>query len=116
MEKQKYSEILEKTDGLVSLIKESSDYKRYLSLEKKMKENSKIMGLVNEIKSLQKEIVKREYKKMPISELEDKIESNLKELSTYQIYTEYTYLQEDLNEMFQNIKYVIEHFIEEKIK
>ena len=53
---------------------------------------------------------------MPISELEDKIESNLKELSTYQIYTEYTYLQEDLNEMFQNIKYVIEHFIEEKIK
>ena len=49
-------------------------------------------------------------------ELEDKIESNLKELSTYQIYTEYTYLQEDLNEMFQNIKYVIEHFIEEKIK
>ena len=41
MEKQKYSEILEKTDELVSLIKESSDYKRYLSLEKKMKENSK---------------------------------------------------------------------------
>ena len=109
-------EVLEKVDELVSLIKESSDYKRYLELNKKMKEDKEIIELVNEIKNYQKLIVNMEYRKENTKEYEEKINYNLEKLNTFPIYLEYSYLQEDLNNLFQDIKKILENHINEVVK
>ena len=110
MEKKNKEEILKKVDELLSLIKNSNEYKRYIEL-KSIMENSEIIVIVNKIKQLQKDIIKNEFKKKDTSILEEEM-SNLKcELESYPIYKEYSYLQEDLNNDFQNIKKIIENSI-----
>lgn len=103
--------ILDKIDELIDLIKNSSDYKKYILLKEKIEKDNDIMDLINLIKSKQKEIVKLKSKKMDYS-LEDKvIKESLDKLNSYPIYVEFNYIQEDLNILFQNIKNSIEKTI-----
>ena len=106
MEKQNKEELLKKVDELVSIIKNSNDYKRYIEL-KTIMENSEIMPIINKIKKVQRESIKNESR--GINTL--KLEALKNELDSYPIYREYTYLQEDLNNDFQNIKKIIEDII-----
>ena len=110
MEKQNKEELLKKVDELVSIIKNSNDYKRYIEL-KTIMENSEIMPIINKIKKVQRESIKNESRGINTLKLEEEIESLKKELDSYPIYREYTYLQEDLNNDFQNIKKIIEDII-----
>lgn len=110
MEKQNKEELLKKVDELVSIIKNSNDYKRYIEL-KTIMENSEIMPIINKIKKVQRESIKNESRGINTLKLEEEIVSLKKELDSYPIYREYTYLQEDLNNDFQNIKKIIEDII-----
>ena len=108
MEKLNSELVLDKTNELVALIKESNDYKRYLFLKEEMKKDKQLMELVNKIKKSEKLRVNLEHKKEDISNIEKEINSLRKELNEYPIYQEYLYLQEDLNNLFQNIRNILE--------
>jgi cell fate (sporulation/competence/biofilm development) regulator YmcA (YheA/YmcA/DUF963 family) len=111
MENKNREEIIKKVSELVEIIKESNDYKKYSELKDKMKNNKDIMDLVNKIKKEEQQLVNKKYRKEDTKELEDSIDKNKKELMSYPIYQEYSYLQEDLNNTFQNIKSIIENSI-----
>lgn len=101
--------LISKVKELVKLIKETKDYQKYVDLKNKMKDSNEIMSLINKIKEEEKIIVNKEYRKEDIKENNDNIKKMKDELMTYPIYNEYTYLQEDLNNMFQSIKSIIEN-------
>ena len=103
MVKSLSNDVLSKIDEIVKYIEESDTYKRYKDIEKKLENDSDIMDNVNRVKSIQKEIVKLEFEKKDISNLEKEIEDILSVLNTYPIYQEYIYLQEDLDNTFQSI-------------
>ena len=107
MEK-KLSDIEPLIDDLVSFIKDSDKYKRYILVRDKVKEDKDIMTKINKIKSLQKEIVNLKYKNKEYKDKDLEIESILKELNSYPIYLEYDYLVEDLNYEIKYIKESIE--------
>lgn len=112
MEKKNKELLLKKVDELVDIIKESDDYKRYIELKTIMENNKEIMKLVKNIKSLQQKTIKLEYNKQDTTKEEKELQSLKDELNSYPIYQEYIYLQEDLNDTFQNIKVIIEKSVE----
>ena len=105
--------ILDKFDELIDIIKNSSDYKKYKSLQEIMKNDKEIMNLIDEVKACQKQIVKLRISGDDITELESIISSNLEKLNNIPIYVEYSYLQADLNELFQIIKNTTEKCLED---
>lgn len=108
MVKSLNKDVLAVVDEIVLHIKNTDNYKKYKLLEEKMMQDKDIMERVNRVKKLQKEIVKLEYEKKDITSKEKEIEQLLRELDNYPIYQEYNYLLEDLNNLFQEIKLVIE--------
>lgn len=111
MEKQNREKILEKVDELVSLLKNNSDYQRYLYLSNEMKKNDSIMKLIKDIKTLEKKRVNLEDRKESTKEIDAEIDNRKQELNEYPTYVEYNYLQEDLNNTFQSIRSILEQNI-----
>ena len=98
------NEILNEVDKIIEFIKDTDDYKDYIYLKKKLTNNEKANHLINEIKSLQQEIVKLELENKSIKEKEDKINENIQELNKMPLYIEYIEKQEILNDLYQTIK------------
>lgn len=115
MVKSLNSEILKKVDEIISYIEGSEAYVKYKDIESKMKKDVEIMDKVNKVKFLQKEMVKLEIEKKDITSLEKEVEEIMFSLNSYPIYQEYTYLLEDLNNIFQSIKSIIENYLNSKI-
>ena len=111
MEKQNREKILEKVDELVSLLKNNSDYQRYLYLSNEMKKNDSIMKLIKDIKTLEKKRVNLEDRKESTKEIDAEIDNRKQELNEYPTYVEYNYLLEDLNNTFQSIRSILEQNI-----
>ena len=111
MENKNKELLLKKIDELIDLIKNTPNYKRYEKLKSEMSKNKEIMGLIRNIKKLEQSIVKKEYNKLDTKEDEEEKEKLKEKLKEYPDYLEYTYLQEDLNNDFQNIKKIIEDSI-----
>ncbi len=109
------NDVLSKIDEIVKYIEDSDTYKKYKELEKRLEKDFDIMDKINRVKSIQKEIVKLEIEKKDISNLEKEIEEIIVDLNTYPIYQEYNYLFEDLNNTFQEVKFVIEKYLNSKI-
>ena len=103
--------ILNKTDEIIDIIRESDEYKKYLQVSNKMKNHEEIMNLINEIKSLQKQLVKDKSLNRDITNIDNEINKKLKQLEEYPIYLEYIYLQEDLDNSIQLVKEGIENYI-----
>ena len=72
--------------------------------------------LILDIKKCQKDIVNKQYRNEDITALEEKIKNDLDELNSYPIYLEYSYLQEDLNNLFQSIRGILENYINKVIE
>ena len=111
MEKENKEALLKKIDELIDLIKQTPNYKRYNELKDEMSKNNNIMTLIKNIKKLEQSIVKKEYNNMDTKEDEIKLKELKDELNKFPVYLEYLYLQEDLNNDFQNIKKIIEDSI-----
>ena len=101
----------EKIDEMISIIKSSDEYKKYMEISSKMEQDEEIMTLIREIKELQKKIVKEESFGNDISTLDEDINKKIKLLEEYPIYLDYIYLQEDLNNTMQMIKESIEKYL-----
>ena len=115
MEKSLNEKVLTKVDDIVSYIQNSSNYQKFKQIEKKMQKNEEIVQKIERIKSLQKQMVKLEVEKKDISKLQKEVDEILRELNAIPIYQEYNYLLEDLNNTFQEIKTIIENYINDKL-
>ncbi|MBR4672682.1 MAG: YlbF family regulator [Bacilli bacterium] len=111
MEKQNKELIIKKIDELISIVKSSADYQRYIYLANEMKKNNSIMSLVKDIKKLEQKRVNLEYNKENTDDIDKEIDNKRKELDSFPTYQEYSYLKEDLNNTFQSIKSILEQNI-----
>lgn len=102
--------ILDKVDNLINFIKNSQEYKDYIFLSEKLSSNKKVNNYINQIKKLQKEIVKKEVNHEDISKFEEEISFLLDELNKIPLYVEFTSKQEELNEIYQYIKNTLDQY------
>lgn len=103
--------ILSKTDEIIDIIKNSHEYQAYLEISNKLKDNKDIMDLIDEVKYLQKKLVKEQSLGKDIKDIDEEINRKLNQLEEYPIYLEYTYLQEDLNNSIDLVRESIEKYI-----
>lgn len=105
--------IIEEVKLLVKNIKNSSSYREYLELKKKLLEDKNIMSLINQIKLYQRKIVRGEITK---DEGEKKIEFLEKKLDKSELYEKYLMKERKLNNTFQAIKISMENYLDKLIK
>ncbi len=98
------NKILNEVESIVSFIKESDTYKDYIFLKEKLSNNEKAMSLINEIKTIQKQLVKKEVNNEDIKDLDNLIKEKEEELNKIPLYIEYINKQEQLNDLYQDIK------------
>ncbi len=115
MENMLENKVLAKIDEIVDYIKESDTYKRFILVEEQMNSNEELMKLIEEIKSIQKELVKKEEMDLDTTDLNNKYQSLKEELYSYPIYNEYNELLEELDNTYQEIKTVIEKYLNDKL-
>ena len=108
MEKSMNKEILNKTEDLVATIEESNLYQEYLLLKEKLEKNDKAKMLIKEIKVKQKELVHKKYNKENFIELEMELENLERKLNQIPLYSEFIEKQNELNDIFYQIKTQIE--------
>lgn len=104
MEKFVNSEILEKLDDIIKDIQENDTYQEYQFLFQKLLKHEKANILIKKVKSIQKEMIKKEMKKESISELEKEMNSILDELDLIPLYVEFVSKQQELNQIYQDVK------------
>ena len=107
--------VINKIDEMIEIIKNSNEYQKYIEISNKMAKNEDIMHLINEVKALQKTLVKDKNLGKNIEHIEKEINDKVHLLEEYPIYLEYTYLQEDLNSAIKLIKSSIEDYIDKVI-
>lgn len=101
-----------KVEQLVTYIKNQETYIRYCTCYKKMKQDKEIMAIINEIKQYEQRLVKEKSLDKNIDDIEKEIVIKKDKLREYPIYQEYSYLQEDLNNLFQQIRSIIQKEID----
>ena len=89
-------EINAKILEIIEYIQTTESYQNYLKARKVLEQNEKIRNLINDIKTLQKELVKNPLKK---EELDLKIKEKLNILNTEPSYLEYQTYQEEINNL-----------------
>lgn len=114
MEK-KLSNVLEDIDELINCIRNSDKYKRFLIVKKQLENDKDIIKKINEIKNIQKRIVKLKANNKDYKNEKKQIDEILLSLDEYPIYNEYNYLLEDLNYEMNYIKEFIEKEIDKII-
>jgi len=86
-------------DEIVNYIKDSSEYKKIISIKKQMSTNEEINNIIISIKKMQKKYVRSGYNSKYKEEL-DKLNKQLNEIPIYIIY------QNNLDLINQQINYV----------
>ena len=109
------NKILNEVDKIIEFIKESDDYKDYIYLKDKLSKHEKANNLINEIKMLQKKIVKLEVNKQDTKELDNKIKDNLNELNKIPLYRDFIDKQEVLNDYYQTVKNRLDEYFYNKM-
>ncbi len=104
MEKFMNDPIIEKVEDLVSIIKNSEEYQQYMMLKEKIQKNIELTSLIENIKRIQKELVKKEANKEDINELEKEYFHLLEKLNQIPLYVDFKNTQRSLNEIYQSIK------------
>ncbi len=109
------NKILNEVDKIIEFIKESDDYKDYIYLKDKLSKHEEANNLINEIKLLQKKIVKLEVNKQDTKDLDNKIKANLDELNKIPLYRDFIDKQEILNDYYQTIKNRLDEYFYNKM-
>ena len=115
MEKSVNNLVLKQIEDIVSTIKSGKEYQEYVELSNKLKKNSKASRIIQEIKAMQKEIVRLEMNGENVETLEKKIKKSLDELEKIPLYTEFVEKQQELNEIYQMIKTRLDDYFYEKL-
>lgn len=93
---------------IISYIKSHPKYQEYLLLSKQIENHDKIILIINQVKKIQKELVKLEYYKKDISETDEKYKKLLSKLDDYPLYQSYINAQKEVNSMLQYVKLQVE--------
>ncbi len=101
-------ELKDAFDNLIESIQNSQEYQEYLELEKQVAEHDEINKKIQEVKTLQKKMVKLEYQGLPISEIEKQYQEKIEELEKNPLYKTFIEKQKEVNETLQSIKSQIE--------
>ena len=109
------NKVLSKIDEIIDYIKDSNTYKRFIFIEEEMNKNKELMNLISNIKIIQKDLVRKENKGINTTELNKEYISLKNELNSYPIYIEYNELLEELDNTYQEIKYIIENYLNNKL-
>lgn len=107
--------ILDKVDEIINYIKETSEYKDYLFLKDKVSKNNKINSLIEEVRTIEKELVKLEVNNKDITDLEKEYNSKLEELNKIPLYKNYVDTVEKLDNIYQDIKNRLDNYFYEKL-
>lgn len=108
MGKYMNNKVIDEINNLINSTKDSNIYKEYKDLELKISRNEDIKLLIEDIKSLNKKLVKT-----PSIDLEKELKSKEKELNSIPIYAEYKEKIEELNNLLLVIKNKMDNFIKE---
>lgn len=110
------NEIYNELDELIELIKNTDVYQEYLSILNQMGKSEDINRLVKEIKELQQQAVRKEYKeRKPVDNLNKIIEDKINELNNIPLYHEYKYKAEEIYSLLSIISDRIQTCIDEII-
>lgn len=99
-------EIKDEMDLVVKTIKESDIYINYLKLLDKVKNNCDINLLVNEIRDIEKKLVKK-----PSITLENKLKEKELELNSIPLYLDYKDSIDEVNNMLLIVKNKMDKFV-----
>jgi cell fate (sporulation/competence/biofilm development) regulator YmcA (YheA/YmcA/DUF963 family) len=103
--------LIDEFDELLELIKQSDEYKEYVRLKELVSNNEDIKRLTDEIKKIQKRIVRSNGNKV----LEKELESKNIELNSIPLYNDYIESIDKLNELLLIVKNKFDSFINELI-
>lgn len=104
--------ILKKVDEIVVTIQDSREYQDYQILKEKMNSNQHILKLIEEIKTKQKELVRKKYNHDDTKKLEEELYDLENELKIIPLYCDFLEKQIELNQVFVSIKDKIERFLD----
>jgi cell fate (sporulation/competence/biofilm development) regulator YmcA (YheA/YmcA/DUF963 family) len=102
-------------EKLISMIENDERIKRYQKLEKILNENQVIKEKLNDLKSIQKTMVQKKTYGLDIRAIEEQYQKQLEEMHLFPLLNEYLSLQEEINDMLQQIAFIIEKSINEEI-
>lgn len=103
-------------DDIVDNIKNQEDYIKYISIREKVSKNNKIIQLIDDIKKLQKEIVKLKCEKKDYLYIDDLYNKKLDELNNIPLYIELMIYQNKINNNIQYVKDFIQYSLDEITK
>ena len=107
-------ELEKKIDEIIDIIKTSSEYQDYQYLKNKLEQNKRIKDQVDEIKKIQKELVKKEYVKEDVSTLEKEYQKKLEELEEIPLYSDFIETQNKLNKTIKQIEERFQKYFDQK--
>ena len=110
MEKFVNNNITSKINEIIDFVEDSKEYQDYLFLFDKLSKNDRCNSLIKQVKTLQKELVKKQAHCHNINELEEKINKLVSELNTIPLYVEFVDKQQDLNKIYQSIKIRLDNY------
>lgn len=98
-------------DNLFDEFERSDLYKRYLLVKEKLEKNTKIMGLINDIKRMQKIATNNKD-----NLLEEEIKKLYDELNSYPLYQSYLIIKDEIEEELFRIKEPLNKYFEDILK
>ncbi|ERJ13662.1 YlbF family regulator [Haloplasma contractile] len=105
--------IEEQLDHLLALIDENEAVRRFRELEKMLNENEVIKQRIEQFKDVQKLYTVKEAKKEEEAEaLKSLYEETKDNLLNIPLFNEYINLQTELNDLLQQISFILEHELE----
>ncbi len=99
--------INDKIDEIINEIETSSIYKKYISLQKEIKNNKELMVIINKVRVMQKDVLHHKEDEEKLSELIDELNSHplYREYNNtlYEINNTYGIIESSLNNYFNKI-------------
>lgn len=78
---------------IINFIKESDDYKKCVFLKEKIKKDSDLISLIEDVKVLQKKYIRSNYK----SDVKEILDKKIKDLNSNSLFISYNYYLERVN-------------------
>ena len=107
--------IMNEKDKLIEMIKNHPTVIRYQKLEKTIHENSTLKEKLEALKTMQKKMVQLNVKQKKDSHIDNAYTKLLLEIESFPLLGEYLELQQEINNMLQQVAFIIENEINKEI-
>lgn len=108
------NEIEIKINELINLIDDQEEVKRYKLIEEELNQNEFVKNKIEEFKKLQKKMaIYESHQNIIPDNINEKYTKLYNELFEIPIYSEYIFLQQEINDILQQITQIIEYELNE---